>query len=76
MTKKEKKQLKEIINHIENIQADVSLAIMQEQGRLDDIGCSPSQFDRALKLEDNIDNLENAETSLGEAITALEKIVE
>ena len=76
MTNQEKKQLKEIISKIEDAQADISLMIMQEENRLDSVGNSSSQIERAIKLEDNVDNLENAEELLGDAITSLEQILE
>ena len=76
MTNQEKKQLKEIISKIEDAQADISLMIMQEENRLDSVGSSSSQIERAIKLENNVDNLENAEELLGDAITSLEQILE
>lgn len=75
MTKQEKKLLREIINKIEDAQAEVSIMIAQEQDRLDKIENSISQTDRAIKLESNIDNLENAENSLDEAIISLGNIL-
>lgn len=75
MTNQEKKQLKKILEIIENAQADISLMIMQEQDRLDSIGNGASQIDRAMKLEENVDNLEDVEESLGDAISSLEEIL-
>jgi len=75
MTKQEKKQLQELVSKLEDIQANVSVMIMQEQTKLDSIENSISQIDRANKLESNIYNLEEAEESLGDAITSLEEIL-
>ena len=75
MTKQEKKQLQELVNKLEDIQANVSVMIMQEQTRLDSIENSISQIDRANKLESNIDSLEEAEESLSDAISSLEEIL-
>lgn len=75
MTKKEKKRLKEISDMIENVQAEISIMIMEEQIRLDNIGDGFSQINRAMKLEEEIDNLEDAEESLGDSISSLEQIL-
>lgn len=75
MTKQEKKQLRELVDKIEDIQASVSVMVIQEQTRLDSIGDGLSQMDRATKLEENIDSLENAEEMLGDVITTLEEIL-
>lgn len=75
MTKQEKKQLQELVNKLEDIQANVSVMVMQEQTRLDSIENSISQIDRANKLESNIESLEEAEESLGDAISSLEEIL-
>ena len=75
MTKQEKKQLQELVNKLEDIQANVSVMIMQEQTRLDSIENNISQIDRANKLESNIDSLEEAEESLSDAISSLEEIL-
>lgn len=76
MTSQEKKQLREIISKIEDAQADISLMLMQEEDRLDSVGNGASQIERAIKLEENVDNLESAEELLGDAITSLEQILE
>lgn len=75
MTKQEKKHLKELVDKIENIQAEISVMIMQEQDRLDSIGDGISQLDRATKLESNINSLEEAEDDLGDVINELESIL-
>ena len=75
MTKQEKKQLRELVDKIEDIQANISVMVIQEQTRLDSIGDGLSQMDRATKLEDNIDSLEDAEEMLGDVITTLEEIL-
>ena len=75
MTKHEKKQLEQIIETIEDAQADVTILLTQEQGRLDSIGNSPSQIDRAIRLESNIDNLKEADENLSNALYALEDIL-
>lgn len=75
MTKHEKKQLEQIIETIEDAQADVTILLTQEQDRLDSIGNSPSQIDRAIRLESNIDNLKEADENLSNALYALEDIL-
>lgn len=75
MTKQEKKQLRELVDKIEDIQANISVMVIQEQTRLDSIGDGLSQMDRATKLEENIDSLEDAEEMLGDVITTLEEIL-
>ena len=75
MTKHEKKQLEQIIETIEDAQADVTILLTQEQDRLDSIGNSPSQIDRAIRLESNIDNLKEADENLTNALYALEDIL-
>ena len=75
MTKHEKKQVKEIIEKLKKAQSDISSMVMQEQDRLDTIGDGISQIDRAMKLEDNIDNLEKAEEELDDVIITLEEIL-
>ena len=75
MTKHEKKQLEQIIETIEDAQADVTILLTQEQDRLDSIGNSPSQIDRAIRLESNIDNLKEADENLSSALCALEDIL-
>ena len=75
MTKHEKKELEKIIETIADAQADISLMLTQEQDRLDAIENSPSQIDRAIKLEENIDSLEDADDHLSSALSALEDIL-
>ena len=75
MTKKEKKRLREISDMIEDARAEISILIMEEQTRLDSIGDGYSQISRAIKLEEEIDNLEDTEESLDDAVTSIEQII-
>jgi len=75
MTKHEKKELEKIIDRIADAQADISLMLTQEQDRLDAIENSPSQIDRAMKLEENINSLEDADDHLSSALSSLEDIL-
>ena len=75
MTNSEKKQLRTVISQLNNSLSIISSFTEQEQDRLDLIENSMSQFDRATKLENNIESLENAEDDLSNAISSLEQII-
>lgn len=75
MNAKQRKELQGYVDSLEKIKSNIETMMEEEQSKLDNMPESLQESERGEVMQDAIDNLESASSSLEEAIDYLNEII-